>query len=173
MNRMLEQVYLRQMPPPKKKSQPAEEERKQLAYWLWESLNAHKASKLEDKLRYPSYGNYVDHDKLIGGKIAEAAFTPARRWLVSPQIFEQRVSDVCGLEGKERAMNLSGVTNPFLLPDASGVRDYANAVLDGGNLLVMLTNAEWISNRQIRQARVKLGQRRAHDQSGAIKQFLG
>ena len=157
MNKMQEQVYLSQMPP-KKKSQPTEEERKELGSWLWEELHTHNASKLEDKLRYPSYGNYVDHDKLFSGKIMDAPYTPARRWLVNPQIFEQRVLDIFGLEGKEREANLTGVTNPFLLPDAAGVRDYDNAMLDGGHLLVMLTNAEWISNKQIRPARVKNGE---------------
>ena len=163
MNRMLEQVYLKQMPPLKKKSQPTDEERKQLARWIWDGLNVHKASKLEDKLRYPAYGNFVDHDQLFGGKIVDAAFTPARRWLVSPQIFEQRVFDVFGLEGKERDRPLDGVTNPFLLTDASGVRDYDNTALDGGHLLVMLTNAEWISGKQIRPARVKNGEVGAKD----------
>ena len=71
MNRMLEQVYLKQMPPPKKKSQPTDEERKQLARWIWDGLNVHKASKLEDKLRYPAYGNFVDHEQLFGGKIVD------------------------------------------------------------------------------------------------------
>ena len=64
MNKMLEQVYLKQMPP-KKKAQPSEEERNKLGAWLWEALHSQNASKLEDKLRYPSYGNYVDHDKLF------------------------------------------------------------------------------------------------------------
>ena len=32
-----------------------------------------------------------------------------------------------------------GVTNPFMLPDHSGVRDYDLTSLDGGHLLVMLT----------------------------------
>ncbi len=163
MNKMQEQVYLKQMPPSKAKSQLSEEDRKELSAWLRNELHAQNASKLEDKLRYPSYGNYVDHEMLFSGKIVEAAFTPARRWLVSPQIFEQRVLDVFGLEGKERERGLDGVTNPFLLSDASGVRDYDNAVLDGGNLLVMLTNAEWISNKQIRPARVKNGELGAND----------
>ncbi len=163
MNRMQEQVYLKQMPPPKKKSQPSEEVRKELGSWLWEELHTHNASKLQDKLRYPSYGNYVDHEKLFSGKLNEAAFTPARRWLVSPQIFDERVFDIFGLEGKERGRPLSGVTNPFLLPDASGVRDYDNTALDGGSLLVMLTNADWISNKQIRPARVKSGEIGAND----------
>src|SRR6478672_3617497 len=157
MNRMQEQVYLKQMPP-KKKTQPTDEERAQLGSWLWGELNAHNASKLEEKLRYPSYGNYVDHDKLFSGTIGDAAYTPARRWLVNPQIFDQRMLDVFGLEGKERQTRLSGVTNPFLLTDASGVRDYDNTTLDGGHLLVMLGNADWISNKQIRAARVKNGE---------------
>jgi hypothetical protein len=156
MNKMLEQVYLKQMPPPKK-SQPSEKERTDLTGWIWEELHTHNASKLEDKLRYPSYGNYVDHEKLFSGEIKEAPYTPARRWLVSPQIFEQRLLDVFGLEGKEREIAFYGVTNPFLLPDAAGIRDYDNGNLDGGSLLVMLTNAEWISNKQIRPARVKNG----------------
>ena len=51
MNRMLEQVYLQQMPPPEKKSQPSDEQRRQLASWLWQDLRKHNASKLEEKLR--------------------------------------------------------------------------------------------------------------------------
>jgi hypothetical protein len=158
MNRMMEQVYLKQMPPRKEKDQPSVEERNQLGAWMWSELHAHKASKLEDKLRYPSYGNYVDHEKLFSGAMKDPAFTPARRWLVSPQIFEQRVRDVFSLEGKERNNPLIGVTNPFILPDSSGVRDYDIGLLDGGTLLMMLTNAEWISQKQIRAARVKNGE---------------
>ncbi len=162
MNKMLEQVYLKQMPP-KKKSQPSEKERDDLTGWIWEELHTHNASKLEDKLRYPSYGNYVDHEKLFSGEIKEAPYTPVRRWLVSPQIFEQRVSDVFELEGKERERGFYGVTNPFLLPDSAGVRYYDNGTLDGGSLLVMLTNAQWISNKQIWPARVKSGEVGASD----------
>ena len=88
LNRMQEQVYFKQMPPPDKKSQPTAEERKELLTWLSGELHRHKASKLEDKLRYPDYGNDVDHEQLFSGKIQAAAFTPARRWLVSPQIFD-------------------------------------------------------------------------------------
>ncbi len=154
MNRALEQVYLKQMPP-KKKDQPTKEEREELGAWFWDVLNSHNASKLEDKLRYPSYGNFVDHNELFSGKNKEPAYTPARRWLVNPQIFDSRVRDVFGLDVKQREMRFSGVTNPFALPDSSGVRDYDIGSLDGGSLLVMLTNADWISDRQIRGARIK------------------
>jgi hypothetical protein len=165
MNRMQEQVYLGQMPP-KKKSQPTEAERTDLVKWLGLELGKHNASKLEDKLRYPDYGNYVDHKKLFSGEIKEKAYTPARRWLVSPQIFTGRVADVFKLEGRDRdnAMRgLYGVTNPFVLPDHAGVRDYDISALDGGHLLVMLTNANWISEKQIRPALVSKGLIGAND----------
>lgn len=162
MNRMQEQVYLKQMPP-KKKKQPSEKEHNQIIAWLSNELHAYDASKLEEKLRYPAYGNFVDHEKLFSGEIKDAPFSPVRRWMVSPQIFEQRVLDVFGLEGKERLTRMYGVTNPFLLTDASGVRDYDTGLLDGGHLLVMLTNANWISSKQIWPARVKAGEIKATD----------
>ncbi len=158
MNRMQEQVFLKQMPPPKEEEQPTPEQRSDLSAWLAEELHTHQASKLEDKLRFPAYGNSVDHEALFKVGQHPAPFTPARRWLVNPRIFDERVRDIFYLEGKERETGLSGVTNPFLLPDSSGVRDYDIGMLDGGHLLVMLTNAEWISNKQIRPARVKAGE---------------
>ena len=162
LNRMQEQVYFQQMPPRNKK-QPSAEERKELLTWLSGELHRHKASKLEDKLRYPDYGNAVDHDLLFSGKVQAAASTPARRWLVSPQIFEQRVKDVFGFEDKERNIQFYGVTNPFNLPEKSGVRYYDNDILSGGHLLQMMTNAQWISQKQIHPARVKNGEIRADE----------
>lgn len=163
LNRMQEQLFLREMPPKKRKKQPSEEEREALAAWVSGELKKHGASKLEEKLRHPSYGNYVDHQKLFSGEIKAAAYTPARRWLVSPQIFRERVLDVFKLEGRERNRALYGVTNPFLLPEHSGVRYYDSTALDGGHLLQMLTNAKWIAGKQIRAARVKKGEIKANE----------
>jgi hypothetical protein len=162
MNRVLEQVYLKQMPP-RHKSKLGEKDRDVLSDWVWRELHAHNASKLEEKMRYPSYGNYVDHDLLFSGQIKVAAFTPARRWLINPMIFDERVRDVFGLQGRDRMTPLVGVTNPFILPDNSGVRDYDIGLLDGGSLLVMLSNVEWISTKQIRAARIKAGEIGAND----------
>ena len=158
LNRVQEQLFLKEMPP-KKKSQPSEAERTALVDWVRGELRKHGASKLEEKLRYPSYGNYVDHEKLFSGEVKVKAWSPARRWLVSPQIFHERVMDVFQLEGRERAgfvtRKFFGVTNPFMLPDHSGVRDYDLTSLDGGHLLVMLTNAKWIAGKQVFAARIK------------------
>lgn len=163
LNRMQEQTFIGQMPPKSRKSQPTAADRKALVEWIAGELRVHNASTLEDKLRLPAYGNYVDHDRLFSGEITDAPFTPARRWLVSPQIFSQRASDVFGPMGFGRPASLYGVANPFVLPEASGVRYYDNESLDGGTLLVMLANAEWISQKQVLGARVKNGELKAED----------
>jgi len=161
LNKVQDQVFFRTMPP-LDAPQPEEAERTRLANWLRTELRQHGASKLDEKLRYPAYGNYVEHELLFGGTVKDAASTPARRWLVSPQIFTERVLDVFQLQGRERdtwrIQGFVGVTNPFVLPDQSGVRYYDHSTLDGGSLLVMLGNAQWISEKQIRAARVKKGE---------------
>jgi len=160
-NRMQEQLFIEEMPPKKEKDQPTAKERGQLVAWLKKELDVHNASKLEEKLRYPNYANYVDHQNLFSGEVKDKPFSPARRWLVSPEIFQERVLDVFGLEGRERdskRRGFYGVNNPFILPDHSGVRYYDNTNLDGGHLLQMLANAEWISTKQIHAARIKSGE---------------
>lgn len=161
LNKVQDQLFFRTMPPADA-PQPTEAERIQLTNWLRTELRQRNASKLDEKLRYPAYGNYVDHDLLFGGTVKSAGFSPARRWLVSPQIFAERVLDVFQLQGRDRdakrLQGFVGVTNPFVLPDQSGVRYYDHGTLDGGSLLVMLGNAQWIAEKQIRAARVKKGE---------------
>jgi mono/diheme cytochrome c family protein len=143
--------------PPAGKPQPTDAELRKMMAWMQDQLDPQADAKLKDKMRYPHYGNLVDHDLLFSGEIDEPAYTPARRWLVSPQIFHARVMDVFKLEGHDRASmqarEFAGVTNPFLLPSHSGVKYYDFDALDGGDLLVMLGNAKWIANRQIAIAR--------------------
>ncbi|MEC7566417.1 MAG: DUF1588 domain-containing protein [Planctomycetota bacterium] len=168
LNRAQEHLFFGKMPP-EEADQPSTEERDQLARWIAEELKKHDASGLDEKLRFPEYGNYVDHERLFSGEIQDKAFTPARRWLVSPQIFHERVIDVFKLTGRERdgyskyGQKFYGITNPFILPDHSGVRYYDLTRLDGGHLLVMLDNAKWIAGKQIRAARVSHGELRADE----------
>jgi cytochrome c553 len=123
LNKVQDQLFYRMMPPPK--ADPIEEkDRKVLATWLQKELRLHHASQLDERLPLPAAGNYVDHTTLFDGSITDKPFTPARRWLVSPQIFRERVLDSLGLEGRARNQQLYGVTNPFTLPERSGIRDY-------------------------------------------------
>ena len=163
LNKVQEQLYLGQMPPKKKKKQPTEAERSKMLSWVAAELKKHNASTLEGKLRYPNYGNHVSHEKLFNGEIVAKPYTQARRWLVSPQIFIERINAVFGLEGGARQRSFYGVTIPVILPDHSGVRYYDTTTLDGGHLLMMLTNADWISEKQLREARIKNGEVKSNE----------
>ena len=164
LNKVQDQLFFKMMPPAAK-DQPGAKEAQVLGGWVRAELRRHKASKLDDRLPYPDAGNYVHHEALFDGATRERAFTPARRWLVSPQIFDERVLDVFQLEGQVRdsfrRSGFFGVTNPFVLLDNAGVRYYDLTSLDGGHLLVMLGNAEWISAKQLQAARLKAGDAKA------------
>ena len=155
LNKAQDQLFFHLMPPERAK-QPDTDKRKLLAGWIRSELLKHNASKLDEKLRDPAYGNLVDHKQLFSGEIKDKPFTPVRRWLVSPQIFMEKVNAVFQLTGRSRKTSFYGVTNPIVLPDHAGVRYYDTTVLDGGHLLVMLNNAKWISQKQIIAA-IRLG----------------
>ena len=142
--------------PPEDKPQPNKAERKVLLSYLSGQAGGSANAALRGKLRYPQYGNLVDHDTLFNGSINEPAYSPARRWLVSPQIFIERVMDVFELNNLDTrrrndmlARGFYGVTNPFVFTTESGVRDYDHRMLTGGHLLVMRGNAKWIADKQI------------------------
>ncbi len=164
LNKVQDQLFFQMMPPPAE-DQPGAKEVSLLRTWVRGELQRNHASKLDDRLPYPDAGNYVDHVSLFDGSNRDKPYTPARRWLVSPQLFEERVLDVFALEGREREQfkksKFYGVTNPFVLPDHAGVRYYDLQVLDGGHLLVMLTNADWIATKQLQAARIKAGDPKA------------
>ena len=154
LNRMQEQVFFQNMPP-KNKTQPEDGERQEILAFLSGELARHQASTLEGKLEKPEFGNYVDHETLFSGEYRDLpGFTSDRRWLISEFIFNakfQRMLEVkpsIKMHGKNlpviggnRIQDLS-LTNPFLLPETSGVRYYATEDLTGGHLSTMLTNAQ-------------------------------
>jgi len=84
----------------------------------------------------------------------EPGFTYDRRWLISEYIFNAKFQRILenaptarkqnkrvSVVGSKRFRSFS-LTNPFLLPNRSGVRYYANEDLTGGHLSSMLTNAQ-------------------------------
>jgi len=156
LNAAHEQLYLERMPPADA-AQPTPAERAKLNNWISALLRSHHACKLDDKLRLPEYGNVVAHDKLFSGAYKDLpAFTPDRRWLINEYIFDAKFNKLLeynaqrDIDGKRQNVlgdnGRNGVrvnlTNPFLLPTHSGVRYYDTAVLDGGHLQTMLTNAK-------------------------------
>ncbi|PHR93423.1 MAG: hypothetical protein COA78_32960 [Blastopirellula sp.] len=168
LNRVQQQLYFELMPP-KDEDPLTVVERARLAEWVSTELNRHNASKLEDKLRLPDYGNYVDHDKLFSGQHKDLkAFTADRRWLISEFIFNAKINrlidhkavrtidgqqmSVIGDNGVNLGTRFGGgtlrqsITNPFLLPTNIGVRYYDNTMLTGGHLLTMISNSKKIAS---------------------------
>ncbi|MEZ6110758.1 MAG: DUF1588 domain-containing protein [Pirellulaceae bacterium] len=154
LNRVQEQLFLKQMPPDSEAFDKPEHPTL-LAGWVSEELNRHNASMLEKKLQKPEFGNYVDHEQLFSGEYRELpGFTYDRRWLISEYIFSAKFQQLLQARtmadhegkrvqvlGSHRFSQLS-LTNPFLLPTHSGVRYYANADLAGSHISSMLTNAQ-------------------------------
>ncbi len=120
LNKIEEQLYLEQMPP-EDADQPSETERQHLFASVktqFEILG--ERSTFREKLRTPHFGNYVNHEKLFSGEYKDLkAFTPARRWLISPYIFEAKFNQLLNykpfrtIDGKRRYVigdNNRGVT---------------------------------------------------------------
>jgi mono/diheme cytochrome c family protein len=156
LNRVQEQVYSGEMPP-KKADQPASPQRDVLVDWVTAELKKHHASKLDEKLRYYKFGNYVNHEKLFSGEIKEQPFTRARSWRINELIYNERVNDVFELKGRDRQASFHGIVKPFKLPSESGVKYYDNLMLEGGEVITLLNNAKWIADKQLRPALLKSG----------------
>jgi hypothetical protein len=167
LNKVQEQLFFGLMPPANE-TQPTDTERAQFVDWTSAELRKHNASRLDEKLRKPEYGNYVDHDKLFSGEHAHLkGFTRDRRWLISEFIFDATVNrlidhpgvrtidgdrrNVVGDNGVNLGTRFGGhtlrasITNPFLLPTNIGVRYYDTTALTGGHLLTMISNAKKIA----------------------------
>ncbi len=160
LNRVQEQVLFGLMPPVD--NDPlSTAERDLLTEWTANELKKFSASKMTDKLLRPEYGNLIDHDKLFSGAYSNLkGFTYDRRWMISEYIFDAKFNRILNhnphqtIDGQRqyvigdnnRRVNL---TNPFLLPTNTGVRYYANSILEGGHLLTMLTNAKEASTHMV------------------------
>jgi len=166
LNKMLEQVYIEEMPPRDKKSQPSEDERKQIVAWLSGELKKHNASKLEYKLQKPGYGNYISHENLFNGQYKNLpGFTYDRKWLISEYIFKEKTNAILqagkSIKIDNKSYELRGlagraeVVNPFLLPKITGVRYFSNEELNSGHFLTMVGNAEYLANYMIGVLRKK------------------
>jgi hypothetical protein len=144
LNRIEEQVFLEQMPP-KKKRQPKPEERTAMLAWITDAFaSMNEKSEFQDKLREPGFGNYVDHDLLFSGEITEKPYSPSRRWLISPYIFDSKVTAILG--GRPKGVE---IMNPMHLPDVSGVRDYDNKLAGGDHFITMVANAKAMADHQL------------------------
>ncbi|MDB4749408.1 DUF1588 domain-containing protein [Rubripirellula sp.] len=137
-----EQIYLGQMPP-KEEPQLTEIERGETLELLTSNFKAMgTASGFREKLKTPSYGNYLSHEKLFSGEITAKSFSPRRLWRTSPHVFEN-VKSQYGGESR-------GLRQPFIVDDKQGIKEYASLLFaDSAVVNVLLTNAGDSADRLI------------------------
>jgi len=131
---VLLQLVVEAMPPSSGK-QPTTRERNAVIRWIDDELaKSGNESDVYAKLKSPSFGNYVDHEKLFSGEIETAPFSPARLWRTSPNVFDSYKAYYSGDPGHMR--------QPFLLEDKMGIKDYADLLFaDSAVVNTLVSNA--------------------------------
>lgn len=144
---VLQQLHLEEMPPSKSK-QPTQAEKDAVMFWINSELKkTGNASDLYAKLESPSFGNYVNHEKLFSGEITAEPFSPARLWRTSPRVFDNLRSSY-GARSKQ-------LRQPFQLEDRMGIKDYANLLFaDSAVVNVLLGNAAMVADELIKKSSV-------------------
>ncbi len=115
---VLRQLVVDAMPPAKKR-QPPQRQKDAVIRWIHAQLAlSGNDSDIYAKLQSPSFGNYVDHEKLFSGEIDAEPYSPSRLWRTSPNVYDN-VKQTFG--GDPRHLR-----QPFLLEDKMGIKDYAD-----------------------------------------------
>lgn len=144
-NTVLRQLHLEEMPPTGSQ-QP--EPHESVAVMQWINAELKKSGNLSDlysKLESPSFGNYVNHEKLFSGEITAEPFSPARLWRTSPEVFEN-VKSSYGPGAKD-------FRQPFPLEDKVGIKDYANLLFaDSAVVGVLMNNAACAADELIKRS---------------------
>lgn len=131
---VLLQLVVEAMPPSDGK-QPKASERGAVTRWIdGELAKSGNQSDVYAKLKSPSFGNHVDHEKLFSGEVDVEPFSPARLWRTSPNVFESIKSSYGG--------DPTHLRQPFLLEDRMGIRDYADLLFaDSAVVNTLVSNA--------------------------------
>lgn len=146
-NTVLRQLHLQEMPP-SESEQPDQHERDAVMLWINTELKkSGNVSDLYSKLESPSFGNYVNHEKLFSGEITTEPFSPARLWRTSPEVFDN-VKSSYGKAAKE-------FRQPFPLEDKVGIKDYANLLFaDSAVVSVLMSNAASAADELIKHSSI-------------------
>jgi len=144
-NTVLRQLHLEEMPPVECE-QPEQRERDAVILWINTELKkSGNVSDLYSKLESPSFGNYVNHEKLFSGEITTQPFSPARLWRTSPEVFDNLKSNF-GKGAKD-------FRQPFPLEDKAGIKDYANLLFaDSAVVSVLLSNAAGAADELVKHS---------------------
>ena len=137
-----EQVYLGRMPPEDESPLHDVERDEALALVTSNFVALGATSGFREKLKTPSYGNYISHEKLFSGEVTAKSFSPRRLWRTSPHVFENVKSQYGG--------DSRSLRQPFIVDDKQGIKEYASLLFaDSAVVNVLLTNAGESADRLI------------------------
>lgn len=138
---IFERVNYRDMPP-FDADQPTAGERKAFLKWIRERLfeTQQPGYPIEEKLKLPAFGNYVDHAALFSESDRLPVIPgPPRIWRLRQKIYGNLPV------GDQRLRRSHNLTDPLVLRDGAGFRDYAaRYFIDEPTTEMLLSNAEKI-----------------------------
>jgi mono/diheme cytochrome c family protein len=125
-----EKLQLGLMPPPEAERLP-DEDRARLVSWIADAMRE-AGKRVNDKLEWPNYGNYVPHEPLFRGPHHPAPATRVRLWRQRP----------------ENHANGRPAVQPFAMLPGQQISDYAAIyVVDESAAEIVLRNAEQVVER--------------------------
>ena len=170
-DRILTQVQFGDMPP-EGSSAPESAQRTAFLNSLENELARYGLGLgMDQKMLLPQFGNYINHESLFDGSVAELPYTPARLWRQRPIIYDAIWGNAYG-RAPRYSVKIGGTgnhmiqrgphkgklmatryfadrkyANPFFefVHHASGFTDYASILADQSSLESLLVNAETMS----------------------------
>ncbi len=140
-----DQLIFHEMPP-KKKDQPEDAERTAVLDWIRGELlkTQHPLAEMEEKLREPAFGNYVDHEYLFGERREFVMPGKPRIWRMRPEIYEATMVNVANVS--------TSLANGLSLVDAEGFKDYAAPYfVDEASTSTLLGNAKNVTEKLLEE----------------------
>lgn len=144
--KVLEQLKLGEMPPEEVTKRPNDQHVLEVTNWIESQLKrVGKEADIQHKLKYPDYGNYINHEKLFDGSVKGPAFSPPRLWRINPSAYDAFIDSL----GRQ-IRNAVNIGQPFTLDDNKAVfADFAAPLYaDEATLQRLLMNCEKIAQFQ-------------------------
>jgi hypothetical protein len=135
--KILEMLTLRDMPP-EDEEQPSRVDRNRVTTWIAKELGKIGRGQDAGKLAMPHQANRVNHEELFSGEHEGPAWSPARVWRKSPEIYSRFSEEM-----------RTKISQPFLGLGGKGIQDYASLYADEATIKTMMRNSKLIAANMV------------------------
>lgn len=136
--KILEMVSLGEMPP-EKEPQPKKVDRSRVTGWIAQELQKIGRGPDAARLALPNQANRLDHEALFSGEHRGPAWSPARLWRKSPQIYDRFSTEM-----------RTQISQPFLGMGGKGLQDYASLIADEATINTLMRNSNLIATQLLK-----------------------